>query len=154
MKEKEEMEERKRIEEISRRDIQEKLLEEVNLRVNEMEEKIQRFEQRLGSQAEQLKQISLPVDFSLRNETVKYESRKLQEMYSRTENELRRLDQKLREANISLKAGKNDRILFDEKMKEMMAELGEFRKKRFILPFIGCLMIIQALIILYLFLFL
>lgn len=123
-------------------------------RVEEIESELKRLNQRLNSQAEHLKELSPPANINLYSQLIEHEAREIQELHKRVENELHVLEQKLRRINVPLVTIEDSEIVIKRKMKEINEKLNEFQKKRFLLPFIGCIVAIQVLIILYLFLLL
>lgn len=123
-------------------------------RLGILERKMEEWEKSLNHQVHRSERISIEERKGLEDTTLEHEMNILRDKFLRTERELDELERKLNQAR-SLVAGiEEGETLFINKLSDLETEFQKFRKKRFLIPFIGCLVVIQVMVVLYLFLLL
>ena len=122
-------------------------------KIEKIEKEVTEIRKRVNLQDQYIKSI-LPMDENFEVESLIHKIDEIQSLYSETEKKLLNLNSDIERTGGSLGSFYEGERLFNVKYNEMINKLDEYKKKRFLLPFIGLLIIFQILIILYLFLFL
>jgi predicted RNase H-like nuclease (RuvC/YqgF family) len=140
--------------EFSERTTEMRFDESIAERLERLERKMEDLEKFLDHQIHRPKGISIEERKGLEDTTLEYEMNILRDKFLRTERELDELERELNQAR-SLVAGiEEGETLFVSKLSDLEIEFQKLKNKKFLIPFIGCLVVIQVMVVLYLFLLL